>query len=128
MRSHGIANFPGAGVFGEPGGIRAAKGQIAQIAQRESSSQKFQIAQRACAQYYGPGTTTSHVSPEQLRKLVAVSHCMRAHGVQDFPDPNPVTGDIGTPAGIDRSSPIVLAALRACSSLGRAAGLGAPHA
>jgi len=127
MRSHGVSNFPDSATFASSGGIKAAKGQIAQIAQSEASSPTFQAAQRACAKYYGPSTPRQHVSPQEMRKLLAVSRCMRAHGIANFPDPNPVTGELATPAGIDKSSPQVVAALRACSSLGRAAGLGPPN-
>jgi hypothetical protein len=127
MRSHGVTSFPDAAAFGSSAGIRAAKGRMAQIAASEVSSATFQAAQRTCAKYYGPPTQPAHVSPQEIQKLLAVSHCMRAHGVADFPDPNPTTGEIGTPSAIDKNSPHVLAALRACSSLGRAAGLTPPH-
>jgi hypothetical protein len=127
MRSHGLTTFPDPAAFGSSAGIRAAKGRIAHIAASEVSSATFQAAQRACAKYYGPPTQPAHVSPQQIQKLLAVSRCMRAHGIPDFPDPNPTTGHLGTPAGIDETSPQILAALRECSSLGRAAGLGTPH-
>jgi hypothetical protein len=126
MRSHGF-NFPDPAAFGSPAGIRAAKGQMAQFAANEATSTTFAAAQRACAQYYGPTATPPHVSSEELQKLLAVSHCMRAHGLAGFPDPNPTTGEIATPASIDKNSPQAIAALRACRSLGQAAGLGAPN-
>jgi len=125
MRSHGILNFPDQAAFGTSTGIKTAKGQMAQITQSEASTPRFGAAQRAWAKYYGPPATSPHVSPQEMQKLLAVSHCMRAHGVPTFPDPNPITGQL-SPAGIDTNSPQVLAALRACSSLGRAAGLSAP--
>jgi len=124
MRSHGVSGFPDS--FGSSDAIKAAKGQMARISASEASSPTFEAAQRACAKYYGP-TTPQHVSPQEMQKLLAVSRCMRAHGVANFPDPNPTTGELSTPAGIDRSSPQVVAALRACSALGRAAGLGPPN-
>jgi hypothetical protein len=126
MRSHGVTSFPDPAAFGSSAGIRAAKGRMAQIAANEVPSAAFQRAQRACAKYYGPPTRPAHVSYQETQKLLAVSRCMRAHGITDFPDPNPTTGELGTPAGIDKNSPQVLTALRACSSLGRAAGLGPP--
>jgi hypothetical protein len=127
MRSHGVLNFPDPASFGSPDGIKAAKGQMVQVSRSEASSPTFQAAQRACAEYYGPPTTSPPpVSAQEMRKLLAVSRCMRAHGVTSFPDPNPTTGELNAPASIDRSSPLVVAALRACSSLGRAAGLGPP--
>jgi len=127
MRSHGVLNFPGPASFGSSDGIKAAKGQMVEVSRSEASSPTFEAAQRACARYYGPPTTSpAPVSAQEMRKLLAVSRCMRAHGVTSFPDPNPTTGQFNTPAGIDRSSPLVVAALRACISLGRAAGLGPP--
>jgi len=126
MRSHGVLNFPDAATFGSPDGIKDAKGQMVQVSRSEASTPTFRAAQRACAEYYGPPTTSTQVSAVELRKLLAVSRCMRAHGVTAFPDPNPTTGAMNPPASIDRSSPLVIAALEACSSLGRAAGLGPP--
>jgi hypothetical protein len=126
MRSHGVLSFPDSASFGSSPAIRAAKGQMAQITESEASLPKFQAAQRACAKYGPPTTPPPHVSTHELQKLLAVSRCLRAHGIPSFPDPNPATGELSTPAGIDRSSPQVLAALRACSSLGQAAGLGPP--
>jgi hypothetical protein len=124
MRSHGVLNFPQQAAFGSSAAIRTAKGQMAQISQSEVFSPRFQGAQRACAKYYGAsGTSTPHVGAEELQKLLAVSRCMRSHGVPNFPDPNPTTGDFTTPAGIDENSPQVLAALQSCRSLGQAAGL-----
>jgi hypothetical protein len=125
MRAHGISNFPDS--FGSSAAVKAAKGQMAQITNSEGSSPTFQAAQRSCAKYYGTTTPSTQVSSSQLQKLLAVSRCMRAHGVPSFPDPNPTTGQLSTPAGLDTSSPTVVAALEACQSLGRAAGLGTPH-
>ena len=126
MRSHGVSSFPDSGSFGSSDAIKSAKGQMSRIAASEASSPTFQAAQRACARYYGHPSSPEHVSPAELVKLLAVSRCMRAHGVTSFPDPNPLTGALDTPAGIDKNSPQVVAALRACSALGRAAGLGPP--
>jgi hypothetical protein len=99
---------------------------MAQLTKSEASTPTFRAAQRACAEYYGPPTTSPQVSAQEMQKLLAVSRCMRAHGVPTFPDPSPITGDMDTPAGIDKSSPQVLRALQACRSLGEAAGLGRP--
>jgi hypothetical protein len=125
MRSHGISNFPDS--FGSSAAIKAAKGEIAHITDSEASSQTFQTAQRACVKYYAPTTPSTQVSSAKMQKLLAVSRCMRSHGVPSFPDPNPTTGELSTPTGLNTHSPEVVAALEACQSLGRAAGLGTPH-
>jgi hypothetical protein len=126
MRSHGVLNFPDEASFGSPAGIRTAKGEINQISESQAAAPRFQTAQRVCAKYAPQSQPPAHVSPQQMQKLLAVSRCMRAHGVPNFPDPNPITGEL-SPAGIDTNSPQVLAALQACRSLGQAAGLGAPN-
>lgn len=127
MHSHGVSNFPAATLF-ESEAPRFVKGLIVQATRRDVSSPNFQGAQRACARYYPVQTSSPrHVSAVEIQKLLAVSRCMRSHGVPNYPDPNPVTGEMVTPPGLDRHSPQVLAALRACSSLGRAAGLGPPN-
>jgi len=118
MRSHGVLNFPDPSSAAAPSASRALK--------EESTSPEFQAAALACAKYAHHGTAAPPVSPQEMQKLLAVSRCMRAHGVPNFPDPNPTTGDLTAPVGIDRSSPTVLAALRACYSLAQAAGLGPP--
>ena len=123
MRSHGVPNFPDPGA--SDGVIRAFKSSGI------FSSPTFMAASRACAKYNGghlPTTpTTQVVSPHEMEKLLAVSCCMRSHGVPNFPDPNPITGEMGRPTGVSANSPTVLAALRACSPLARAAGLGPPN-
>jgi hypothetical protein len=99
---------------------------MAQIAAGKTSSATVQAAQRACVKYAPPEISPPHVSPQAMQKLLAVSRCMRVQGIQNFPDPNPTTGELTAPAGISKNSPQVLAALRACRSLGQAAGLGPP--
>lgn len=127
MRAHGVSSFPEPGSLAAPGAIRAFKGEVVQSVGSLGSSPVFQAAQRACARYYGPPPTRAPaVSAEEMQKLLAVSRCMRAHGVSAFPDPDPITGAVDPPASIVRNSPVVIAALRACAALGRAAGLGPP--
>ena len=126
LRSHGVSSFPDPASLGSSTAIKAAKRRMAQIAESTTSSPTVQAAQRACGKYAPPTLAPAHVGPQEMQKLLAVSHCMRAHGIHNFPDPNPTTGELTTPAGIDRNSSQVLAALRACRSLGQAAGLGPP--
>jgi hypothetical protein len=126
MRSHGVSNFPDSASLGSSASIKAAKGEISRITNIEGSSSTFEAATRACAKYAPTTAPPQHVSPQEMQKLLAVSRCMRTHGVPNFPDPNPTTGALNNPAGIDKNSPQVLAALQACRSLGEAAGLGPP--
>ena len=115
MRAHGVSSFPEPGSLSASDAIRNFKGEIVQAVGALASSPVFQAAQRACAEYYGrPTPAPQQVSPQEMQKLLAVSRCIRAHGVPDFPDPNPTTGDMNPPADISRNSPTVIAALRAC--------------
>jgi hypothetical protein len=126
MRSHNVPNFPDQPLTSSVS-IKAEKSGINQISQSEALSPQFQAAQRTCAKYAPRGITPAQVSAAEMRKLLRVSRCMRSHGVPTFPDPDPITGELTTPAGLDKNSPQVLAALRTCSSLGQAAGLGVPN-
>ena len=93
VRAHGVPSFPGPGSLAAAGSIRSFKGQLARSVASLAGSPEFQAAQRACAQYEGPPSTASpRVSAREIQKLLAVSRCVRAHGISDFPDPNPVTG------------------------------------
>jgi hypothetical protein len=121
-----VSTFPDSASLVSSAAIRAAKSEISRITNIDGSSPTFQAATRACAKYAPATAPPQHVTPQEMRKLLAVSRCMRTHGVPNFPDPNPTTGALNTPAGIDKNSPQVLAALQACSSLGKAAGLGPP--
>jgi hypothetical protein len=81
MRSHGIPNFPDP-ILGGHFGIDAASGI-------DPDTPQFKAAYHYC------GTRYLHLhppSPAELaqRNVAAVkySHCMRAHDVSDFPDPD----------------------------------------
>jgi hypothetical protein len=50
------------------------------------SSPTFQAATRACEKYAPTTAPPEHVSAQEMRKLLAVSSCMRTHGV---PSPSP---------------------------------------
>jgi hypothetical protein len=126
MRSHGVSSFPDSASFGSSAALRVAKGQIAQITNSEGSTPTFEAAARDCSKYAPTTAPPQHVSAQEIRKLLAVSRCMRAHGVPNFADPDPTTGALITPAGLDKNAPQVVAALEACSALGKAAGLGPP--
>ncbi len=110
-------------VIGRDQGCEGADG--ADLQQRGVLTGVSQAAQRSCAKYYGPTAPPQHVSPQQMQRLLAVSRCMRAHGVPSFPDPNPTTGELVTPAGWPSRPPASprRKAARDAAALGRAAGL-----
>lgn len=69
------------------------------------------------------GQHSSSISPQELQARLILARCIRAHGVPNFPDPNPTTGDVSPPPGLSKNSPSILAAIAACPSQARAAGL-----
>jgi hypothetical protein len=69
-----------------------------------------------------PSTTAS--SPRVAGQELALSECVRAHGVPDFPDPGTITtrpedmiGGIGVPSTINTQSPAFRAAWTACQGM-----------
>ncbi|HZV27616.1 MAG TPA: hypothetical protein VFG00_15165 [Acidothermaceae bacterium] len=69
------------------------------------------------------GQGSSNISQQELQARLALARCIRAHGVPNFPDPNPTTGDVTAPPGLSKNSPSILAAIHACPSQAQAAGL-----
>src|ERR1700676_3507557 len=68
-----------------------------------------------------PGSPAAKASPpaDPYQQALAFSHCMRAHGVPDFPDPKKGNGGVtvqvnGNGASLDPSSPQFQTAQNAC--------------
>jgi hypothetical protein len=122
MRAHGVTNFPDPS---SSGGI-----QITPSMGISPFSPSFKGAQAKCSHLLpngGPG----HVKPtrQQVARAVAMSQCMRDHGVTGFPDPAtkmPANRQdygelenrggiiIAIPKSIDAQSPAFTQAGRAC--------------
>lgn len=85
----------------------------------------FQAAMRECRSYlpHGGRPTAAQTAKAKAQAL-AMSRCMRSHGVPNFPDPTFQTGPNGnvgvrlSGAGVDPSSPAFQAAQKACASVG----------
>jgi hypothetical protein len=123
MRSHGVSNFP------DPTG-----GKLDLQVQRTPNSTSvngvevngpaFQSAMQACrSDLPHGGHPTAAQTAEAKAKALAMSKCMRSHGVPNFPDPKFHTGPGGgfgiqlSGAGFDPSSPAFQAAQKACGSI-----------
>jgi hypothetical protein len=77
MRAHGMTNFP------DPG-----SGGAYQVPGVEVRSPGFQSAQHACRKLWPfAGVKPPRASESQKRQMVAMSECMRRHGLSTFPDP-----------------------------------------
>jgi hypothetical protein len=78
MRSHGVPNFP------DPSGRGLNIGGTG----INPFSPSFKAAQATCGKLLpGGGPGSRQASEQQKEQLVAISECMRSHGVTGFPDP-----------------------------------------
>jgi hypothetical protein len=129
MRSHGVVNFPDPTT--SSGGSHISINSSSGI---NPASPSFQAAQAACGKLLpGGGPGSEKRSAAANTQMLAISECMRTHGVSDFPDPT--TKPPSSPAGyagvithngvsfaipttIDLQSPAVQQAATACH-LGR---------
>lgn len=90
MRSHGVPNFPdpnspggGFHVFSSGGAINFSGSAL------NSQAPAFQHAQTTCQHLVAPNgiVGTPPPSDQQVNQALALTKCMRAHGVPKFPDP-----------------------------------------
>lgn len=75
-------------------------------------------ARQACQSIVAnlPGPSISG-GPQNIPKELAFAKCMRAHGLPNFPDPDPATGQFNLAgAGIDPQSPTAQQAAKTCQS------------
>jgi hypothetical protein len=112
MRSHGVPGFPdptGGGAITKEASIKAFK---------EVSNSQVAAAQTACKHLQpNGGQLTRAQLAQRLSDLLAFAHCIRTHGVQNFPDPTSsgqLTHEMLSSAGIDLHQPAVLQAADAC--------------
>ena len=120
VRAHGLPNFP------DPG-TSAAYHFVAQL---NPSAPAIESAQKACAKYGAALAPPAPPSASQMRELVKLAHCMRTHGVPNFPDPtgnNAETYQLIFRLGIDPKSPAFGHAAAACGNPGMF-GSAVPHA
>ncbi len=106
IRAHGVPNFPDSDA--------SAAGQFhLDVPGYLKSDPQFDSALRACQTDLPGGGPTKHVN---VREELNFAICMRAHGITDFPDPEPHGGFEIIPG--NTSSPEFDAAAQACQSTG----------
>jgi hypothetical protein len=125
MRSHGVPNFPDPSSNGRGGlliqrGQRAGSGASLTVNGVPVNGPAFRSASQTCRKYLPNG---GRPTPAQAAKMkasaLAMSRCMRSHGVPNFPDPQLGSGDrlrlqINPGSGIDPNSPAFQAAQKIC--------------
>lgn len=130
MRAHGVSNFPDPG-SSAGGGLqiqasqRAGSGKSLTVNGVPVNAPAFQSAMLHCQSLLPKGPPLTGARLQRMKaQALAMSRCMRSHGVPNFPDPQFTTGPggrgfgvrIGGP-GIDPSSPAFQSAQQACGSL-----------
>jgi hypothetical protein len=80
-----------------------------------------QAAMAACQRYLGGEVESSPMAPEDIARMRQFSACVREHGVPDWPDPDPRTGEITFPsdeaAAAVKRDPHLHDALKVCEQL-----------
>jgi len=126
LRAHGLPSVPDPVVATD--GPAAGQGILNKSAMKTYPDAVVLQATTACdaalaRANIATGSNSSNLSPQQLQARLALAHCIRSHGVPNFPDPNPTTGQVTPPPGLSKDSPSLLAAIKVCPSQARAAGL-----
>jgi hypothetical protein len=123
MRSHGVPNFPDPSggalnlrVQQSPNGMNVNGVQV--------NGPAFRSAMNSCrSDLPGGGHPTAAQTAKARSQALAMSRCMRTHGVPNFPDPTFQTGPDGGVgvrlggAGIDPNSPAFQTAAKDCGSI-----------
>ena len=116
MRQHGVSNFPDPVITHQAGGTSLRMVVSAGIA----SEPAWKPAQKACASLMpGPPSPAQAAQQNHQRMLglLSFASCVRAHGLNNFPDPNAqgqITQETLASAGIDVHSPSVLRVATEC--------------
>jgi hypothetical protein len=124
MREHGVPNFPDPRVTNTPGN----QSVIVALPAGVRGTPAFRAAQRSCRGIIPAPSNANHVSAAAQKAhrlgLLAFARCVRARGINNFPDPNAqgeMTSAMLAAAGVDVHAPSVLSAARACISASQGA-------
>ena len=84
-------------------------------------------AMERCRALLPPAEATKRPAPQDVERMRAYASCLRAHGLSEYPDPDPDTGE---PAMSDalaariKNDPHLATAMQACASLTPSSGAG----
>jgi hypothetical protein len=110
VRAHGVPDFPDPQVGSD--GVPRFPDSAPRVPTQAQQACRA-VAARIPPEYTG----TVPASAVDLQKLLAFAHCMRAHGIPDWPDPNSL-GEFPIDQRIRaRGKELVLAAGQACARL-----------
>ena len=113
MRSHGVPSFPDPS---SGGGFDLRTSGIS------PGSPAYRSGVKACARLEPGGSGPPPINHAQQAGMLAKAHCLRAHGVPDFPDPTFAPGGRGIENNLTASwnpeAPASRAASKACLNVG----------
>jgi hypothetical protein len=124
MRAHSVPNFPDP-TSGPGGGdfsiVKVPGSSSVTVDGISFSGPAFQAATKTC-QPAGSLGAQKPISAAQKQAVIAKAHCIRTHGIPNFPDPFFGPGGHGVginlPPGFNAQSPAFLSAAKACSQIG----------
>jgi hypothetical protein len=116
MRAHGVSNFPDPDQFGGNPVSMTPGSAVVTIAGISFSGPAFSKAEKLCDPLGLTGPRPA-IREHQKQQLIAFAHCMRSHGLTNWPDPTfPPGGGIAQGDGsYNRDDPKVEAAATACN-------------
>jgi hypothetical protein len=133
MRSHGVQNFPDP-TTSSGGGVQIQQSQsngsapLTKVNGVGVSSPAFQSAMQTCQKDLpNGGHPTAAQTARAKAQALAMSACMRSHGVPNFPDPTFRSGpgggtsigiQLNPSSGVNPQSPAFLAAQKVCMKPG----------
>jgi hypothetical protein len=125
MRRNGISNFPDPGASG-----KLTIDAVANGSSLDTSSPAFNQAMTACKELEPAGFTGGKRTSQQQDEALKFARCIRANGVNDFPDPvngQPLVDTNRIPSAATSSGMSILnAAMQKCRSVSAAAGVSRP--
>lgn len=100
---------------------RTDEGQFS-VDKDKTPGDKAQAAEEKCRSLYPAAiaTTAPPLTAQALERLRKHAACMREHGIPEYPDPDPVSGEENASAVISKrgkTDPQLRAALEACENL-----------
>lgn len=126
MRANGVSGFPDpiagpSGAVGLPLSVNADGSLTAEG--KTFAGPMLRSAEKTCKEYL-PGASGPPPAPTatQLKQALAFAHCMRAHGVPNFPDPN--AQGVYSPSGLNTQAPAFRSAVRVCGAGSRGISIG----
>lgn len=113
MRAHGVPNFP------TPVISNNGKSMTIQITPAIAGSPDLKSAQAACQHLLPVKPTAPNITPAEQADYLKAARCMRAHGINGFPDPDFSGGGVrfNLPPNMNPNSQQFAAARHICQNL-----------